>query len=91
MADNHGAYIMPPQRIVIEAGNDSTSLTPVGRLSPVQPLKYGPVRNQVYTVDIKPGTYRYLRVQAMPLSSLPAWHRGKGDKGWVFIDEVFFD
>jgi hypothetical protein len=91
MADNNGAYIMPPARVIVMAGNDSSKLSPAGRLSPVQPLKYGPVRNQTYIVDIKPGNYRYVRVQADPVSSLPAWHRGKGDKGWVFVDEVFFD
>jgi hypothetical protein len=25
----------------------------------------------------------------VPVSKLPAWHPGKGDKGWVFTDEVF--
>jgi hypothetical protein len=24
-------------------------------------------------------------------SKLPPWHRGKGDKGWIFVDEVFLN
>jgi hypothetical protein len=32
---------------------------------------------------------KYIRLQATPVKSLPAWHPGKGQKGWIFIDEVF--
>jgi len=91
MAENNGGYIMPPQSIQVIAGNDSLSLMPVGRLVPEQPESYAPVRNRIFTVDIKPGLYRYLRVQADPVAKLPKWHRGKGDRGWVFVDEVFFE
>jgi hypothetical protein len=91
MAENNGGYIMPPLSIQVMAGTDSLSLSPVGRLVPEQPLKYSPVRNRIFTVAIKPGLYRYMRVQADPVSKLPAWHRGKGDRGWVFVDEVFFE
>lgn len=91
MADNNGGYIMPPKKILVTAGSDTSTLILSGTLVPEQPLTYGPVRNRIYTVAVKPGSYRYLRVQADPVSKLPAWHRGKGDKGWVFIDEVFFE
>lgn len=91
MADNNGGYIMPPLSIQVMAGSDSLALSPVGKLVPEQPLKYGPVRNRIFTVDVKPGQYRYVRVQADPVAKLPAWHRGKGDRGWVFVDEVFFE
>jgi len=26
-----------------------------------------------------------------PLPKLPAWHKGKGDKGWIFADEIFLN
>lgn len=91
MADNHGGYIMPPRAIRVTAGADSATLSPVGALTPEQPSTYGPVRNRIYIVPLKPGVHRHIRVQADPVASLPAWHRGKGDRGWVFIDEVFFE
>jgi hypothetical protein len=91
MADNHGSYIMPPARITVYAGQDSSNMRPVGSLTPPQPKKYGPVVNRAYIVDIKPGTHRHIMVQADPVSSLPAWHNGRKDKGWVFVDEVFFE
>ena len=91
MADNHGNYIMPPVRITVYAGQDSANIRPVGSLTPPQPSKYGPVVNRAYIVEIKPGTHRHVMVQADPISSLPAWHNGRRDKGWVFVDEVFFE
>lgn len=91
MADNHGSYIMPPIRITVLAGSDSSSMKPVGALVPPQPAKYGPVVNRAYIVDIRPGPYRYILVKADPVSSLPGWHNGRKDKGWVFVDEVFFE
>lgn len=90
MADNNGSYIMPPAVIIVKGGTDSLKMIPIGRLAPKQPSTYGPVENRIYTVGINPGKYRYIHIQADPVSKLPEWHRGKGQKGWVFVDEVFF-
>lgn len=90
MADNNGSYIMPPAVITIKGGKDTLKMTQIGRLVPKQPAGYGPVENKIYTVGIDPGNYRYIHIQADPVSKLPEWHRGKGQKGWVFVDEVFF-
>jgi len=91
MADNNGEYIMPPQKILVTAGNDTSALTLIGTLVPEQPLTYGPAKTASIRWTLKPGNYRYIRIQADPVSKLPAWHRGKGSKGWVFVDEVFFE
>lgn len=91
MADNVGSYIFPPVSIIVRGGPDSINLTTIGKLVPVQPSKYSPSRNQAYMVPVMKGNYRYIQVEAMPVPSLPLWHSGKKDKGWIFIDEVFFD
>ncbi|MFY0593446.1 FN3 associated domain-containing protein [Roseivirga sp.] len=38
---------------------------------------------------IMDGPYRYVRITISPLSSIPDWHPGKGQPGWLFIDEIF--
>ncbi len=91
MAENHGQYIMPPTRITIWGGEDSAKLNVIGKLTPEMPVKDGMAGNRIFNVDIPSGRYKYIRVQADPIKSMPAWHRGKGDKGWVFVDEVFFE
>ncbi len=91
VAENHGQYIMPPTRVTVWGGEDSAQLSVIGKLTPEMPVKGGPAMNRILNVDITPGRYRHIRVQADPIKSLPAWHRGKGDKGWVFVDELFFE
>jgi hypothetical protein len=34
--------------------------------------------------------YKYFKIVAKPLSKLPSWHPGAGQKAWVFIDEIYF-
>ena len=31
---------------------------------------------------------RYVRVVAVPLETIPAWHRATGNAPWIFTDEI---
>lgn len=33
-------------------------------------------------------TYQFLKVKAVNAGPLPEWHPGKGEKAWIFIDEI---
>jgi len=39
----------------------------------------------------KSASARYVRIEAIPLNSIPEWHDGKGSKGWLFVDEIRID
>jgi hypothetical protein len=41
-------------------------------------------------IPLERKSYKYFEIEAFPVNVLPKWHPGKGDKGWVFVDEVFF-
>ena len=90
MADNTGSYVFPPEKIIIKAGVDKNHLKSVGTLLPAQPLQQRSASLIPYTIDIKPGAYPYIEIEAVNVQSLPKWHPGKKEKGWVFADEVFF-
>lgn len=90
MANNHGSYIFPPETVIIRGGNEINQLKPIGRFNPVQPDKYGKTGNQAYAVPVKKGMYKYIIVEIFPVLSLPKWHSGKKERGWIFVDEVFF-
>jgi uncharacterized membrane protein len=90
LADNTGSYIFPPTQIVVKAGNDRNQLKLIGKLSPEMPKSDRSNAVIPYLVDIIPGNYRYIEIEAVNIQKLPSWHRGKGEKGWVFVDEVFF-
>ena len=83
------SYLMPPQQIEVWGGKDRSSLRLIKRLQPLQPSKEKPSYLEGYDVTFQPSNVKILKVILKPVSKLPAWHRGKGDKGWVFVDEVF--
>lgn len=83
------AYIMPAQSIEVWGGADSNHLKLLSRITPQQPSKTEPAYLRGYDCTFPPTEVKYIRVKASAVKSLPSWHRGKGDKGWFFIDEIF--
>lgn len=84
-----GSYIMPPQSFEVWVGNLPGQLTLLGRLVPPQPSAVVKGYLRGYEIKFPPTNLKYLKVIAVPVGKLPAWHPGKGDKGWVFVDEVY--
>ncbi len=84
-----GGYIMPPLLIEVWGGDKINNLKWLGRVRPQQPTVIQPGYLKAFEVSFKPITVKYLKIIAVPVSKLPAWHPGKGDKVWVFADEVF--
>ncbi|HEY0677481.1 MAG TPA: DUF2231 domain-containing protein [Chitinophagaceae bacterium] len=83
-----GAYIMPPQQIEIWGGNDSRNLKLLGQLKPQQPGKAIPGLIKNFECKFKPTSVKYVKLIAHPVGKLPAWHPGKGEKAWIFVDEI---
>ncbi|MDQ6762111.1 MAG: chitobiase/beta-hexosaminidase C-terminal domain-containing protein, partial [Bacteroidota bacterium] len=85
------SYLMPPQEIEVWGGQDKASLHLLKRLQPAQPTKDKPGYLTSYDLSFHPSSFKILKLILKPVSKLPGWHRGKGDKGWVFVDEVFLN
>ena len=86
---NIGAYIMPPSSIEILGGNSKTDLRRILRKPIEQPIQYEPNEEVALSLMLPEQEYRYLRITANPVKKLPSWHNGAGDRGWVFVDELF--
>ncbi len=84
-----GGYIMPPVSVEVWGGNETSQLKLLSRITPKQPIVTEPGYLKAFELSFAPVTVKYLKIVAVPFSKLPAWHPGKGDKGWVFADEVF--
>ncbi len=41
-----------------------------------------------FRAELKNQKARYVRVQAKNIGKCPDWHKGKGDKAWLFVDEI---
>jgi len=89
-ADMTRGYVMPPEKIIIKAGAAPDKLKKIGELKPPQPDAYRGNSNIPYSIRFAPGKYEYIEIEAIPVQKLPKWHSGKGEKGWVFVDEIFF-
>ena len=89
-ADNTGAYVFPPISITVWGGDNPKNLKKIGSIQPAMPSAYRSNGVLPYLVPIEKGKYKYIEIEAQNIQSLPSWHGGKGEKGWVFVDEVFF-
>lgn len=87
---NMGSYIMPPVFVELWGGDSPDQLQLLKKITPEAPTKSE--RNAVKTIllDIPSSNYRCYKIVAQNVKKLPDWHRGAGDKGWFFVDEVFF-
>lgn len=87
------SYLMPPTDVEVWGGDDKNKLKLLKTTKPVQPTKEekNVVRVEGIKIDIGPSMFKYYKIIAKNVSKLPAWHQGKGDKGWLFIDEIFFN
>jgi uncharacterized membrane protein len=88
--NNIGGYLFPPTEVEVWGGADKEHLKLVKKFKTEMPKGYEPQRVEALGVDFEPTTYSYYKIVAKPISKLPEWHSGKGQKGWVFIDEFFF-
>jgi len=87
------SYLMPPAEIEIWAGEEKDKLKLLKKMRPAQITKAekNVVRVEGIKTDIAPSTYKWYKIIVKNLDRLPPWHPGKGDKAWIFIDEIFFN
>jgi mono/diheme cytochrome c family protein/uncharacterized membrane protein len=85
------SFILPPTVIEVWAGNNKTDLKIIQKLTPKQAEKMERNANLGLQIPFSQGSYKMIKLVIKPVSKLPAWHPGKGQKGWFFIDEVFFN
>lgn len=90
---NVPAYLMPPVEVEVWGGNDKAKMKMLKKINPTLLTKeeMNAVRIEGLKIDIPGSNYKCYKVMAKNILKLPTWHPGKGEKGWVFIDEVFFN
>lgn len=87
------SYIMPPAEVEVWGGAEKNNLKLLKKAIPLQATKddLNLTRIQGLRIDFPSGPQHYYKVVAKNMQRLPPWHPGKGDRGWVFIDEIFFN
>jgi uncharacterized membrane protein len=85
-----GAHCFPPEEVEVWAGEDSLQLKLIKKVRGTQPDGYQPLSVDALTIPLEGTAYGYYKVVVKPVAKLPDWHSGKGEKAWIFIDELFF-
>ena len=84
-------YIFPPTDVEIWAGNSIKNLHLLSVIKPKAP-KNGEERALIKVeAKFKSQSISYLKIITKNLKKLPAWHQGKGEPAWIFIDELFLN
>ncbi len=86
------AYVFPPTHIIVLAGNSAQELRQISKLSvsKIKQDQIDDIRNAVVHIELDGQAYSHYKIIAQTLPKIPNWHPGKGTKGWLFIDEIFF-
>ncbi len=84
------AHAFPPQSIEVWAGANDQSLKLLRKVDVAQPANYVPVKVDQVAIPLGDEAYPLIRLVINPLPKLPTWFSKKGEKGWFFVDEVFF-
>ncbi len=83
-------YVMPAKKIIVKGGESPGSMKVLKTLVPEQPKEKRRKHLIPFVIPVEKKKYKYIEIEATTVNVLPKWHPGKGDKGWVFVDEVFF-
>ncbi len=83
-----GDWIFDASEVFVEMSEDGINFTPVQKLQ--NPIAKDDHWTEVSTHEVKfpePITARYFKITVKP-SVMPDWHPGKGNRAFIFVDEI---
>ncbi len=84
----YGEYIFPPTKLTVLAG-DETAMQQVGTLDiPVSDGKAIKDGLHEFTCEFPATVASKVQVIVETTNSIPQWHGARGEKGWLFVDEI---
>ena len=89
-AEKADSFIMPPEWVDIWVKEESKDFVHLRKVSIPQLTKITMAATKGLDIVLNLKNIKEVKIVAKPLAKLPSWHPGKGQKGWFFIDEVFF-
>lgn len=86
-----GDWVFDARGLMVEVSEDGENYTKVA--SEDYPAMKADDRNGVYThrLTFDPLKARYVKVTALSERQIPDWHGGKGNRGFLFVDEITID
>lgn len=90
-ARNVNAMCMPPTEMQVWGGTDENNLKLLASGKPEQPKDYVSTRIEGAYIAIPPSKFKCYKLVAKTLTKLPEFRKAPGEKGWLMVDEVFFN
>jgi len=85
---DEASWIFFPVEVEFSLSGDGEHFdTPVRVANPVPPDEPGSIVRE-FPAALGNVEARYIRVEARSLRTCPEWHKGKGEKAWLFVDEI---
>jgi len=88
---NTASSVFPPAEVELWAGNTKQTVNLIKTVKVPRPKSNEPAKVDALVIPLTAAKYTYYKIIAKPVSKLPTWHSSKGQKGWFFVDEVFFN
>ena len=82
------SWIFFPQTINYYVSKDGKDWQYVGTIHPDDPTRLAVPEIKTFASPRFSRRARYVRVQAIPLPTIPVWHRATGNPSWIFTDEI---
>ena len=86
--DNTASWIFFPTLVEFSVSLDGKQFTNVGKFEMPLPTRHRETSIKESVRDLTDVRARYIRVYAKNVGICPDWHVGKGDKAWLFVDEI---
>jgi hypothetical protein len=82
-------WIFIPQSVNYYISADGQNFQKIASITHKIPLNsVSPLTNDFTMKLNKPMKIRFLRIEAINIGQCPDWHPGKGQKAWLFVDEI---
>lgn len=89
LLQDENAWIFLPEQILVYYYNDKQkAFVPAGKETFVHETPDPKECNLREIIPVQKIKTDKLKLVLMPLKKLPDWHQGKGNHGWLFIDEI---
>jgi len=77
-----------PTSVEFAASHDGHTFRPLGTVRNEVPADRKEDLTKTLAIEPKDVTARYVKVRAVNVGTIPAWHSAKGRKAWLFVDEI---
>jgi sialate O-acetylesterase len=89
LSDNN-SWIFLPKKVAVQVSEDGISYKSLGEINFTADMEVKETVIQPVDFATK-DKIRFIKVTAVNQGTCPAWHSGKGEKCWMFVDEIMVD